>query len=159
MSLLSPRGLAPHTSDKSHIARILSPVRVGFALSDETVRYAVFACTIHLYSMHSFQSRIAPPSLWPLPLRQTMQYQKPTMHLRANSVPAMLLRVMQGPDHCDLQMPKEIHVRKLLHLLHVSRLGDLLVIEENPRCGPLVWQLLANEGHVVTASTNLAQLM
>lgn len=137
MSLLSPPALAPHTSDKS-----LSPVRVGFALSDETVRYVMIAYAMQPYSMHIYS---------PLTLRQTMQYLNSTMQFRTNSVPAMLLCVMRDLDHLVLQTPKEIHVRKLLHLFHVSSLGDLLVVEKNPRCSLLVWQLLANKGNVVAA--------
>lgn len=45
----------------------------------------------------------------------------------------MLAREMQDPDRRVLQTPEEIHIRKLLHLLHVRCLGHLLIVEEHPR--------------------------
>lgn len=38
----------------------------------------------------------------------------------------------EGPRPAVLQTSEEIHVGKLLHLFNVRRLGNLLVIEENP---------------------------
>jgi len=65
---------------------------------------------------------------------------------------------MQDPDPVVLQTPEEIHVRKLLHLLHISGLGYLLVVEEDPRSGLLVGNLFTNECNIVTVAV-LAHLV
>lgn len=57
----------------------------------------------------------------------------PTMHpfiISGNS--ARYAIPMQYIDYSFLQTPEEIHVRKLLHLLHIGSLGHLLVVEEHP---------------------------
>jgi len=51
-----------------------------------------------------------------------------------------------------LQTPEEIHICELLHLLDVGCFGNLLVIEENPRCGLLTRQLFAHESNVMTSA-------
>lgn len=46
--------------------------------------------------------------------------------------------------------PEEVDVRELLHLVHIDRLRDLLVIEQHPRSVLLSRNLLADEGNVVS---------
>jgi hypothetical protein len=79
------------------------------------------------------------------------------MHLRDNSAPAMLVRnaILDRPT---LQTPKEIHVGKLLHFLHIGGLGYLFVVEQNPRWALLVWQLLANERNIVTEEISILRM-
>jgi hypothetical protein len=51
-----------------------------------------------------------------------------------------------------LRTPEEIHISKLLHLFHVGRLGNLLVVEKDPRWELLLWQLFADESNVMPIS-------
>lgn len=97
------------------------------------------------------ESQLAPQCLSLFHYHRTMNLDKTFHHLsEATPLPAMLARVMQDLDRRTLQTPEEIHIRKLLHLFHIGCLGDLLIIEEYPRCRLLSWHLLANEGNVVT---------
>lgn len=84
--------------------------------------------------------RNAPRSLFAVPSMLIL--------IRHNSAFAMLVRD-EGPRPAALQTPEEIHIGKLLHLLNVGRLGNLLVIEENPRCSLLAWQLFAHKRNIV----------
>jgi hypothetical protein len=63
-----------------------------------------------------------------------------------------MLPVVQDIDHANLDTPEEIHVCKLLHLFHVTRLCDLFVVEEDPRRSLFTWQLLAHKRNVVTVT-------
>lgn len=71
---------------------------------------------------------------------------------------AMLATMMHGPDPAALQTPEEIHIGKLLHLLHIAGLGHLLIVEQHPRCRLLVRYLFADECDVmpVVVSDQLA---
>ena len=93
--------------------------------------------------------RNAPRSLFAVPSMLIL--------IRHNSAFAMLVRD-EGPRPAALQTPEEIHIGKLLHLLHVGRLGNLLVIEENTLRCPLFCQLLKYESDVV-ASVDRTSLM
>ena len=46
---------------------------------------------------------------------------------------------------------EEVHIRELLHLLHIYRFDHFLVVVENPRLGPFVGYRLAYERNVVPA--------
>jgi hypothetical protein len=48
------------------------------------------------------------------------------------------------------QTPEEIHICKLLHLLYVACFGYLFIVKEDPGCGLLFWDVLADEGDVVS---------
>lgn len=57
-----------------------------------------------------------------------------------------------------LQTPEEIHICELLHLIDISSLCDLLIVEEHPCRLLLIRQLLANKRNVVP-SVNRAALV
>ena len=50
-----------------------------------------------------------------------------------------------------LQMPKEVYVGKFLHLVNISCLSDLFIIEKNPRASMLLRNLLAYKRYVVSS--------
>jgi hypothetical protein len=50
-------------------------------------------------------------------------------------------------------MLEEVDVGKLLHLVHIGRLGYLFIIEEDPRWLSLTGYDLPYEGNIVAATT------
>jgi hypothetical protein len=48
-------------------------------------------------------------------------------------------------------MAEKIDIGKLLHLFDINSLNDLLIVEENPGVAVLPANILANEGHIVSA--------